>query len=345
MKKLILAVIMTILAQMCTSSVFAVSPYTDAINKIADTHGTYKVTDSGVINGLMYGEFVDFDRDGTDEMLLVYRAKDQKKGTHAYVEVYANVNGALEKVFSELLAKRTGQSDTEGALVLRSAKENVYLFFDAEKDSVSYGDNQKLKVFTMTGNKAETHELYAEVKPISDTYEVEYTKCTVDGEKVEPIEYTTALNLLYNGMRRVVLSDGVFNCTYDNLMKFINEAKTKTLDKITVTLNGDEIAFDQPPVIVNDRTLVPLRAIFEALGAEVDWDGDTRTVTATKADTQIKMTISKSEMLKNSESITLDVPPQIVNDRTLVPVRAIAESFDCDVDWNGDTRTVIIKTE
>lgn len=113
---------------------------------------------------------------------------------------------------------------------------------------------------------------------------------------------------------------------------------------ISVFLNGNEIIFDQPPVIQNGRTLVPLRAIFEALGATVDWDGNTRTVTATKGDTIVKITIGDNKLYKNGKVIELDVPAQIINDRTLVPVRAVSEAFDCKVDWDGETKTVIITT-
>lgn len=111
---------------------------------------------------------------------------------------------------------------------------------------------------------------------------------------------------------------------------------------VRVKLDGMEIPFDTEPLVQDGRTLVPLRAIFEALGATVDWNGDTQTVTSTKDGTTISMTIGKAEMHKNGEVKKLDVAPQIVGGRTLVPVRAIAESFDIAVDWNGDTNTVIL---
>ncbi len=114
-------------------------------------------------------------------------------------------------------------------------------------------------------------------------------------------------------------------------------------NEITVLLDGKKLIFDQSPIIVDGRTLVPLRAIFEELGATVHWDGNTQTVTSTKGQTTISMSIGKTEMYKNGKSITLDVVPQLVGDRTLVPVRAVAEAFDCKVDWDGETRTVIIK--
>lgn len=117
---------------------------------------------------------------------------------------------------------------------------------------------------------------------------------------------------------------------------------TAYAEDITVTVNGETVEFDQPPVIDNDRTLVPMRAIFEALGAEVIWDGDTRTVTSTKDDTVIVMTIDSTQMYVGENAVTLDVPAKIVSDRTMVPVRAISEALTCEVIWEADTRTVVI---
>ncbi len=113
---------------------------------------------------------------------------------------------------------------------------------------------------------------------------------------------------------------------------------------ITVLLDGIKLKFDQVPIIVNDRTLVPLRAIFEAMGATVEWNEATQTVTSTKGGVTISMTINKAEMYKNGETIILDVAPQLVGGRTLVPVRAVAEAFDCRVDWNGLKKAVLINS-
>lgn len=111
---------------------------------------------------------------------------------------------------------------------------------------------------------------------------------------------------------------------------------------IPVILNGVELACDQPPVIVGGRTLVPLRAIFEGLGASVHWDGATRTVTSTLDGTTIVMTVDSAVMYKNGEAVTLDVPAKIVNGRTMVPVRAVGEAFGADVRWDDATRTVYV---
>ncbi|MBQ4160165.1 MAG: leucine-rich repeat protein, partial [Clostridia bacterium] len=112
--------------------------------------------------------------------------------------------------------------------------------------------------------------------------------------------------------------------------------------EIKVTLYGKKLSFDQPPVIENGRTLVPLRAIFEALDAEVTWENGTRTVRATRDGTYIELQIDSNEMKVNTQIITLDVPAKIINDRTMVPARAVAEAFGCNVSWDAENNAVII---
>jgi competence protein ComEC len=108
-----------------------------------------------------------------------------------------------------------------------------------------------------------------------------------------------------------------------------------------VILDDKTLTFDVPPTIENDRTLVPLRAIFEALGANVQWDGVTQTVTATKDDIEIKLIIG-GQAYKNGAPVTLDVPAKIINDRTMVPLRFVSEAFGCQVAWDGSTQTITI---
>ena len=104
-------------------------------------------------------------------------------------------------------------------------------------------------------------------------------------------------------------------------------------DNITVTVNGNKLNFDQQPIIKDGRTLVPLRAIFEALGAEVLWIEDEQAIAAQSGDTTIVMQIGKNQFGKMTSSdngvmYDLDVPPEIINGRTLVPARAVAEALD-----------------
>lgn len=116
-------------------------------------------------------------------------------------------------------------------------------------------------------------------------------------------------------------------------------------DFVKVKVNDKPIIFDVAPIISEGRTLVPLRYIFEALGAEVKWDAATRTVTGSKGSNKIVLRIDSKEAVVNGETRELDVPATIVNGRTLVPARFISESLGAEVLWDGDSKTVIIKTE
>jgi len=111
---------------------------------------------------------------------------------------------------------------------------------------------------------------------------------------------------------------------------------------ITVLFDGQTLQFNVPPQIVNGRTMVPLRAIFEALGAAVNWDNNTKTVTAKKDDTAVVLTIGSTTPTVNGQEVTIDQPAIIVNNTTLVPLRFIAEAFDADVNWNASTWVVTI---
>lgn len=119
-------------------------------------------------------------------------------------------------------------------------------------------------------------------------------------------------------------------------------------ENVTVMLNGQAMDFDVAPIIQNDRVLVPMRAIFEELHCSVDYTavGDKQFITAklNENDT-IGLVIGSDEMQIHNQKIKLDTAPVIVNDRTLVPLRAVSEAFDYDVNWNEDTKTVTISKE
>ena len=115
-------------------------------------------------------------------------------------------------------------------------------------------------------------------------------------------------------------------------------------ENITVMLNGQAMDFDVAPIIQNDRVLVPMRAIFEELHCSVDYtDIDGKQIITAKNDSNtISLEIGSNEMTVNDEKVSLDTAPVIIDDRTLVPLRAVSEALDCNVDWDGDTKTVAI---
>ena len=113
-------------------------------------------------------------------------------------------------------------------------------------------------------------------------------------------------------------------------------------DEIRVVLNGKVIEFDQPPVIISDRTMVPVRAIYEALGAEVEWDAQTRTASGTKDGVKVSFVIDEAFVTVNGSKKEIDAPACIAGNRTLVPVRALAEGFNTKVEWDGTNRIVFL---
>jgi hypothetical protein len=112
---------------------------------------------------------------------------------------------------------------------------------------------------------------------------------------------------------------------------------------IKVKLNGRYLDFDQPPVMLNDRVLVPVRAILEALGAQIAWDGDTQIVTAVKDGAVLKLQLDNPVPLKNGQPLkALDVPAKLIGGRTLVPARFVSENYNMKVEWDEASQTVII---
>lgn len=119
-------------------------------------------------------------------------------------------------------------------------------------------------------------------------------------------------------------------------------------DDIEVIVDGTELKIaenDTKPFVEGGRTLVPMRAIFEALGAEVEWDDATKTVTSKSDKGSVEMQVGSDIIKINGRDVAVDVPAKIVNDRAVVPVRVISEGLNCKVTWSQETQTVIISSE
>lgn len=121
-------------------------------------------------------------------------------------------------------------------------------------------------------------------------------------------------------------------------------------ESIKIKVDDEFLVFDQMPVIENGRTLVPIRPIFEALGIEIEWNQKTSTVIGKlvldnmNVSRVIEIKIGSNIAIVDGKSIPLDVPPKIIEGRTMVPARFIAESLDALVEWDNASRTVLIKS-
>ena len=113
------------------------------------------------------------------------------------------------------------------------------------------------------------------------------------------------------------------------------------------TVDGNPSTLDSSPIIKNGRTLVPIRAIIEALGGTVDWDGTTRKATVTLGDTPLELWIGKSSATVNGITMPIDssnakVVPEIINGRTMLPLRFVSENLGATVGWDQSTQTITI---
>ena len=119
-----------------------------------------------------------------------------------------------------------------------------------------------------------------------------------------------------------------------------------TQTPISVTINGTAVNFtDQQPALIDGRTLVPVRGVFEALDFEVGWNPEARQVTLSRANDTIVITIDSATFTANGIGHTLDVPAQIIGGSTMLPIRAVLEAVGYELDWDGVTQTVIISTD
>ena len=117
-------------------------------------------------------------------------------------------------------------------------------------------------------------------------------------------------------------------------------------NNITVTIDGQQVSFgDQQPVIVDGRTLVPVRGVFELMGFEVDWNDEARQAILESEDYIVIITIGSATFTTNGVSHTFDVPAQTIGGRTMVPIRLVLESVGYYLDWDGGTSTVLISAE
>ena len=113
---------------------------------------------------------------------------------------------------------------------------------------------------------------------------------------------------------------------------------------ICVLIDGKQIEFDQPPVNIEGRVLVPVRGIFEAFGATVSWDPNKRQVKGSYDNNTIILSIDDTKAYINGTQYILDVPAKIVGGRTMVPVRFISESLSANVSWSQKDQSVLIET-
>lgn len=143
-------------------------------------------------------------------------------------------------------------------------------------------------------------------------------------------------------MKKILFLSGLlFALVITFSLPSFSTAGTKT-NPIKVYYGNQELQFDTPPVNINGRIMVPLRSIFEALGANIAWDTKKSVITATKPGTNLEITLNQKTATKNGSTIVMDVPPMMRRNWVLIPLRFVSEAFNTSVNWNPEARLVKI---
>lgn len=126
------------------------------------------------------------------------------------------------------------------------------------------------------------------------------------------------------------------------MLPLLAAPKVFSQTQISVYIDGQQVQLDAAPVIVADRTLVPIRTVAETIGAEVSWNGSSRTVTIIRASKEINITIGEKTAIVNGVYVPLEVPAMISEERTMLPLRFVAEQLSQNVGYDAETKSVYI---
>jgi len=184
--------------------------------------------------------------------------------------------------------------------------------------------------------------------PVSEQIEISNTSTTdtnLDNTtKTQPTaeELQSKLIKLREAFKSVKKDHIAKKALLDQIAKAKAEANNEVID---VFIKGDTVDLDVAPIVKNDHTLIPIRAIMDKFGAIISWDEATSTVTITKNDTVIKLVIGSDVAIVNGADVKLDLPAEVKDNRTLVPIRFIAETLKQKVDYDDASKTIIIDDE
>lgn len=131
-----------------------------------------------------------------------------------------------------------------------------------------------------------------------------------------------------------------YTCNKEEIFSQLREKLTS--NPVYVKFNGNILGFETPPVIEDDSTLVPMRFLFEQMGADVEWNGETQNATATLDNKTVTFEIDNINAEVNNAPAVMDIPARLINGKTMVPLRFLSENMGYTVDWDADSRTAII---
>ncbi|HCC08368.1 MAG TPA: hypothetical protein DEP72_09460 [Clostridiales bacterium] len=266
------------------------------------------------------------------------------------------VNVSLASSSSQKVDKSTDSSTTSQGEVI----------IDTDEEKTGAGGQNSIKSINDVGDeKAGIEVRYRAMNKIMNAYKVmlksmEGSSATDKEAKVERLKLKIANLEQSKVATRNKLTESKEALKERIMNTYTEEEKTKlgaaadalkqykniaVLPYQNVYAKEKEIKFDTPPVIKEGRTLIPVRAIATAYGFEVSYNEETKEVTLIKDGNEIKLCINSREAYANGTKIELDVPAETYNDRTVIPLRFVAENMGLNVDWDEETQTIDISEE
>lgn len=285
-------------------------------------NATYEIEDVSI---------TDMDKDNVPELVVLYENEKASRDSE-YIEIYTLENNKAVKIYSkasgnnELDVELTKRDGIVYAVVITEGLNNETWI---EYDFLYKNGNSIDRKVKLNYDSKETNNRYKmNDKVINKSLFASTMKGYMDIKNGTLDEYEP----------RLEMSD------IEDVYEIINQAKfEKNSDIIKIYVNGKELKTDSYPVIKNGTTMVPMRDIFEALNSNVRWDATTKSVTATKNNKAIKLTVNSSNAEVNGKLKILNEEPYInEKNATMVPLRFISESLGAEVKWNGQNKTITI---
>ena len=295
--------------------------YDKNLNFIKECEVNYYVSKIGYINGIYY-----YDGYMSTDTENWIKSEEQIPKQAGQIVYRGNSVSFTENSFINISYEYTegrGHCDTFGQWIVRRDNEyNIYL----SNDNVYF-----VKIYC-------PEDAYTEILPYDETYVKKYT------------HELSFENIYENGDDLII----EFRKENRNLVRLtvqkqdVYDALEALKNPIYVQFSGKILGFEQPPVLESDRTLVPMRFLFEQMGEEVTWNEDTQTATVkSKADSngtarEIAFSIDDTAAKVDGANKRMDVPARLINDKTMVPIRFLSEELGYTVEWDENTNIITI---
>jgi hypothetical protein len=277
------------------------------------------------------------DKDKEDSEEEVAKGKENaKKGLEIALK---NAQGTPAAAVLEALI-----NEEDVSLAAQSIKDLV--LSDEESSSTTEEDltDEDLTDEQKNAVKEMAKALKNEIKLAVKTSDVEALKQHIQSLK----DLTNALDELQDEEEALDAAETVVSLEPANLENYKNLGQLyKALGEegIKAFVNGKQPKFDVAPVVKEGRTLIPIRAMVEALDAEVAWDSKTGTVTVTRNGVKVTLTVDDNKATVNGSTITLDVPATVINGRVVIPLRFLSEALGTNVVYDAENQIIVVVEE